>query len=344
MTVQSVTTLGGTASHVKVGKVAHGLMLMTWTPNPVPDETCFEAIKAGVDAMPPGVKMLLNSGEFYAQDFGTANLELLARFFEKYPEYAERTFLSVKGGGKKDAPVPDASPENLRRSVTAINAALRGTKKLDLFECARVDSNYSVEHTIGILSGLVKEGLLDHIGMSECGAESLRKGNAVHPIAAVEIEVSPWSVEPETKDVLQTAEELGIAVVAYAPLGRGFLTGQITKFEDLPEGDMRRNFTRFRNPEYFQHNLTLVDRLRAIAEKKGVTSAQLCIAFVASLGDRVIALPGSSNAKRTLENTYSADTKLTQGESDAIWEVINSYEVKGDRYYGADPKTMHLWG
>lgn len=106
--------------------------------------------------------------------------------------------------------------------MTAINAALRGTKRLDLFECARVDPNYSVEHTIGILSGLVKEGLFDHIGMSECGAESLRKGNAVHPVAAVEIEVSPWSVEPETKDVIRTAEELGIAVVAYAYVAHYF--------------------------------------------------------------------------------------------------------------------------
>ncbi|EKM55536.1 uncharacterized protein PHACADRAFT_184323 [Phanerochaete carnosa HHB-10118-sp] len=344
MTVQSVATLGGTAYHITVGKVAHGLMMMTWTPNPVPDEICFDAIKAGVDAMPPGVKMLLNSGEFYAQDFGTANLELLARFFEKYPEYAERTFLSVKGGAKTEGfPVPDASPENLRRSVTAINAALRGTKRLDLFECSRVDSNYSVEHTIGILSGFVKEGLFDHIGMSECSTESLRKGNAVHPISAVEIEVSPWAIEPETKNVLKTAEELGIAVVAYSPLGRGFLTGQIKKFEDLPEGDVRRHLTRFRNPEYFQHNLTLVDKLTEIAQKKDITPSRLCIAFIGSLGKKVIPLPGSSHVKRTLENTYSADAELTKEELDAIWEIINSYEVKGDRYFGAE-QAMHLWG
>ncbi|EKM49574.1 uncharacterized protein PHACADRAFT_106317 [Phanerochaete carnosa HHB-10118-sp] len=344
MTVQSVITLGGTASHITVGKVAHGLMMMTWTPNPVPDEICFEAIKAGVDAMPSGVKMLLNSGEFYAVDFSTANLELLARFFEKYPEYAERTFLSVKGGGKAEGfPVTD-SPENLRRSVTAVNTALRGTKRLDLFECARVDPNYSVEQTIGILSGFVKEGLFDHIGMSECSAESLRKGNAVHPIAAVEIEVSPWSIEPETKNVLKTAEELGVAVVAYSPLGRGFLTGQIKKFEDLPEADVRRHLTRFRNPEYFQHNLILVDKLTEIAQKKGITTSRLSIAFVSSLGDKVIPLPGSSHVKRTLENTYSADAKLTKEESDAVWEIINNYEVKGDRYHGADPKASRLWG
>lgn len=344
MTVQSITTLGGTASHVKVGKVGHGLLLMTWTTNPVPDEVAFEAIKAGIECMPPGVKMLLNSSEFYSPTFGPANLELLSRFFEKYPEYAERTFLSVKGGTKLGDPTPDSSPENLRRSVNAINAALRGKKRMDLFECARVDPNYSVEHTIGVLAGFVKEGLFDHIGMSECRAESLRRGHAVHPIAAVEIEVNAWSMEPETKNVLRTAEELGVAVVAYAPLGRGFLTGEFKKPEDIPEGDFRRSLCRFNNPEYFQHNLTLVDKIKEIAAKKGVTPARLCIAFVASLGDKVIPIAGSSNAKRVIENAHSADTELTKEEKDAIWEIINTYEVKGDRYFGVGPEAVHLWG
>ena len=109
-----------------------------------------------------------------------------------------------------------SSPENLRRSVNNILAALRGTKKLDLFECARVDPNYPVEATISVLKGFVEEGLFGHIGMSECSAASLRKGNSVHPIAAVEIEVSPWSIEPETKNVLAVAEELDVAVIAYS--------------------------------------------------------------------------------------------------------------------------------
>ncbi|GJE88503.1 aldo/keto reductase [Phanerochaete sordida] len=321
MTVQSVTTLGGTASHIKVGKVAHGLLLMTWTTSPTPDEVAFEAIKAGIDSMPPGVKMLLNSSEFYSPEFGPASLELLSRFYEKYPD-----------------------EENLRRSVTDINAALRGKKRLDLFECARIDPNFTVEQTIGALAGLVKEGLFDHIGMSECSAATLRRGHAVHPVAAVEIEVNAWSMEPETQSVLKTAEELGVAVMAYAPLGRGFLTGQFKKPDDIPEGDMRRNFIRFRNPEYFQHNLTLVDKLTEIAEKKGVTPTRLCIAWVASLGEKVIPMPGSRNAKRTIKNAYSADTKVTKEDSDAIWQIINNYEVKGDRYFGVGPQAVHLWG
>jgi len=187
-----LTKLGGTASDVTVGKIAHGLMRMTWAKVHTPDQEAFEAIKAGVDTLPPGAKMILNSGEFYAMDGSTANIELLARFYEKYPEYATKTFLSVKGR-------LGSSPDNLRQSVDLINEKLRGTKKLDLYESARVDPNIPIEDAIRTLAGFVKEGKFDHIGLSECRAETLRRANAVHPIAAVEIEVSPWSYEDETK-------------------------------------------------------------------------------------------------------------------------------------------------
>ncbi|THH01241.1 hypothetical protein EW026_g1408 [Hermanssonia centrifuga] len=336
MTIHTTTTLGGTASNVKVAKVAHGLMLMTWVPTPVPDEICFEAIKSGVDSLPPGVKMFINSGEFYAQDIGTGNLELLSRFFEKYPEYADKTFLSVKGGIKPKSFNVDSSPENLRRSVNTINAALRGKKRLDLFESARVDNKIPVEDAIRTLKGLIEEGLFDHIGMSECSAETLKRANTVHPIAAVEIEISPWSFEEETKKVLATAQELDIAVLAYSPLGRGFLTGSIKSIDDLPQGDMRRNFSRFNQEEYFKHNLDLVDSLKTIAEKKQITPAELCIAWVASLGPKVIPLPGSSNSKRTLQNTAAADIKLSEEEKEEVWKLVTGYEVKGDRHRGPD--------
>ncbi|KAI0278907.1 Aldo/keto reductase family-domain-containing protein [Russula brevipes] len=208
--------LGGAASGVVVAKVAHGLMMMTWKPTPVPDEEAFAAIKAGVDALPPGVKMFLNSGEFYGQGLSTANLELLARFFEKYPDYADRTFLSVKGGTVPGQLDSDGSRENLRRSVDAILKALRGTKKLDLFEPARRDSNYEIEHYAEALSELVKEGKFDYIGLSEVGAETIRRAHKVAPVAAVEIEVSLQAYEQQTKDVIATCKELGIAVIAYS--------------------------------------------------------------------------------------------------------------------------------
>ncbi|KAI9065148.1 aldo/keto reductase [Trametes sanguinea] len=319
---------------------------MTWRdPNvPLPDEEAFEAIKAGVDAMPSGVKMFLNSGEFYGPNASPANLELLARFFEKYPEYADRTFLSVKGGNQENSLDPDSSPENLRRSVDNINAALRGTKRVDLFECARVASNVPVEDAIKTLVQLKNEGKFDHIGMSECSAATLRRGNAVHPIAAVEIEVSLWSYEEETKKVIETAKELGIAVIAYSPLGKGFLTGAFKSPKDLPAGDIRHNMSRF-HEENFKHNLAIVDSVKALAAKKNVTPAQLCIAWVAARGPHVIPLPGSSSKKRNLENISGGSIELTQADLSEIDETLAKHPVKGGRYNdNVDPDVLRLWG
>ncbi|KAH9951869.1 aldo/keto reductase [Amylocystis lapponica] len=341
----AITKLGGTASDISVAKIAHGLMMMTWRSpdHPLPDEEAFDAIRAGVDQLPPGVKMLINSGEFYGHNFSAANLELLARFFGKYPEYADRTFLSVKGGTKGSGDfTPDGSPENLKRSVDFINEKLRGTKKLDLFECARVAHGVPVEDTIRTLSGFVKEGKIGHIGMSECSAASLRRGHAIHPIAIVEIEVSPWAYEEETKKVIATAEELGIAVAAYSPLGRGFLTGSIKTVSDLPEEDFRRHFTRF-NEENLAHNLAFVNALVAIAERKRITPAQLSLAWVASLGSHVLPMPGSSNKKRTLENIAAGDIVLTEEEKAEVFALMEKYSIKGDRYFGNDA-AAHLWG
>ncbi|KAI0046056.1 aldo/keto reductase [Auriscalpium vulgare] len=332
--------LGGTDEIV--AKTAHGLMTMTWVPTPVPEQEAFAAIKAGIDTLPPGAKMLLSSGEFYAQDFSMLNLEVLARFFEKYPSYADKAFLSVKGGAKKRQRVPDSSPENLRRSVTAIVTALRGTKTLDLFEVARVDSAYPTEDTVGVLQGFVKEGLFKYIGLSEVNATTVRRAAKVARIAAVEIEVSPWSYWQETKDVISTCEELGISVVAYSPLGRGILTGAL-KPENLEEGDMRLGFTRFK-PENWKHNEAIVDAMTAVAAKKGITPAQLSIAWVAARGAHVIPMPGSSNAKRTLENIAGGNITLSEAELAEIDAVLAQNTVKGGRYIDEMEPHMHLWG
>ncbi|KAF5387562.1 hypothetical protein D9757_006508 [Collybiopsis confluens] len=332
--------LGGTATDVAVGPVAHGLMMMTWTPSPVSDEQAFEAIKSGIDALPSGTKAFLNSGEFYAMDFGTANLKLLSRFFEKYPDYADKIFLSVKGGIRNRK--PDGSMESLRASVENIQSALGPHKKLDLFEPARIDRNTPVETIMNNLVTLVKEGKFSHIGLSECNANTLRKANAVYPVSAVEIEVSPWSYDHNQKDVISTARELGITVVAYSPLGRGYLTGQIKSTSDLPQGDLRSQMTRFRE-ENFKANWAIVEGLKSVAEKKDVTPAQLSIAWVASLGPHMLPLPGSSKVNRTLENLKAGDIVLTAEEFQAIEEVLVANPVVGDRYFGNDDMA-HLWG
>ncbi|KAJ3728507.1 aldo/keto reductase [Lentinula raphanica] len=332
--------LGGTASDITVAPVAHGLMMMTWTPNPVSDEQAFESIKAGVDALPPGTKAFLNSGEFYAMDRGTGNLELLSRFFAKYPDYADKTFLSVKGGVPNL--VPDGSMDSLRASVDNIQKVLGPNKKLDLFEPARIDRNTPVETIMNNLATLVKEGKFFHIGLSECNANTLRKANAVYPVTAAEIEVSPWSYDDNQKAVIEVARELNITVVAYSPLGRGYLTGQIKTASDLPENDVRIHLTRFKE-ENLKANWAIVEGLKAIAEKKGITAAQLCIAWVASLGPHMLPLPGSSKSSRTLENLKAGSIELTPEESKAIHEVITANPTIGDRYYGSDEKAF-LWG
>jgi len=269
----------------------------------------------------------------------TGNLALIARFFKKYPEYADKTFLSVKGGVAPGELRPDASEKNLRRSVDLINEVLAGTKKLDLFECARVDPNVPIEEAIRTLSILQKEGKFNHIGISEASAATLRRANAVAPIAAIEIEVSPWSYEEETKKVISTAKELGVAVIGYSPLGRGFLTGQITKLSDIPEGDFRRHLPRFQ-PEVFDQNFALVDALKAIAQKKNVAPSQLAIAWVSSLGQHVIPLPGSSNVKRTLENLGGGDVVLSDDDLKEIGSVLERIQISGGRY----PSGVPTWG
>ena len=179
-------------------------MMMTWKPTNVPDEEAFAAIKAGIDALPPGVKMLLNSGqwishsisslptnsrntftvlaEFYGQGLTVANLELVARFFGKYPEYADRAFLSVKGGLVPGEMKVDGSRANLRRSVDNVLKTLRGTKKLDLFEPARREPNYEIEHYMEVLNEMVKEGKFDYIGLSEVRADTVRRAHKVRTL------------------------------------------------------------------------------------------------------------------------------------------------------------------
>jgi len=323
--MSKTTTVGAGDKKVSIGQIGHGLMLMTWKPTPVPDEQCFESIKASLDSVPAGTKMLINSGEFYGIDPKEANLELLARFFEKYPEYAEKAFLSVKGGNISH------TYESLKSSVDNILSRLRGTKHLDLFECARIDSTRPIEDTIEVLAGFVAERKFDYIGMSECNAQTLRRAYAVHPIAIVEIEVSPWSYDHLVKDVIATTKELGTVVAAYSPLGSGFLAGKFNSIKELDQDDIRSNLDRFQE-ENIENNKRIADGLAAIAQGKGVTPAQLCIAWVCARGTHVVPIPGSSHKTRTLENMAAADIKLSEAELKAIDKLLEENPVKGLRY------------
>ncbi|KAJ4485874.1 aldo/keto reductase [Lentinula aciculospora] len=345
--VSSSVKLGGSASHIAVGRVAHGLMLLT----AVSDEQAFEAIRAGVDALPSGTKMFLNSGEFYDKTWGVGNLQLLSRFYEKYPEYVEKTFLSVKGAMKPDGKgmiMPDSSMENLRRSVENCQKALGPKKSIDLYQPARIDSTIPLETIMSNLITLRDEGKFGHIGLSECKGSTLRKAYALHPgsVAAVEVEVSAWEYGQEQKDLIAAATELGVSVLAYSPLGQGLLTGKFNSAADLPEGDFRTRFDRFKD-DNIKANMAIVEGLKAIAanRKPPITTGQLCIAWVASLGPTMIPLPGSSKATRTLENLEAGDVELTSEEIKAIEQVLVDHPVSGERYIGGPANAhLHLWG
>ncbi|KAH8926344.1 pyridoxal reductase [Atractiella rhizophila] len=312
----------------EVGRLGYGLMNFTWTPNPKSDEQAFPAIKAAID----GGCNLLNSAEFYGNAPNqTANLTLLSRFFKKYPEYSEKTFLSVKGGININTLAPDQSTEGLRRSVDNTLAALAGTKKLDLFECARVDKSPQIEDVIGDLKTLIDEGKFDFIGLSECSAETIRRAHKVHPIAMVEVEYSPWALDIEHNGVLAACKELGIAIAAYSPLGRGFLTGTLRSIDDIPEGDLRRHLDRFQ-PENFGHNLKLVDEIAVIANEKGLTNAQLCLAWEMNQYDKLVPIPGSTRVDGVQESAKALQIKLTEAELKEVRAIVQKADVKGGRY------------
>ncbi|EJD07504.1 aldo/keto reductase [Fomitiporia mediterranea MF3/22] len=337
--MKSTTTLGSGDKAITVGKIGHGLMMMTWKPTPVPDEVCFEAIKASLDSVPPGTKMVLNSGEFYGINPREANLELIARFLRNIQNMPiKRSSLELQTSNYSSQTL-----QNLKRSVDRILEKLRGTKRLDLFEPARVDKDCAIEDTIRILSGFVAEGKFDYIGLSECKASTLKRANAIHPIAAVEIEVSPWSYEDQVKEVIAASQEVGAIVCAYSPLGRGFLSGRFKSLQDLEDGDIRRHSARFQE-ENMKHNQAIVDGVKSLAEKKGITPAQLCITWVSALGPHVVPIPGSSNKERTDENMAAADIPISTADVQEVQKILDEHPVKGGRYGPGSDEVYHLWG
>ncbi|KAL7282015.1 hypothetical protein ACG7TL_003482 [Trametes sanguinea] len=313
---------------------------MSMTMNgPIPDEQAFDTIKSGIDLLPPGAKMMLNSSEFYGPNWDIANIELLARFYEKYPEYVDKTFLS---GAAKSFGLTSSKPEDLRRSVDICIKALRGTKKIDLFEPARIDRDVSIEDTMHALVEMVREGKFDHIGLSECSAATLRRGYAVYPISVVEIEISPMVYEEETKRVIAACAELDVAIAAYSPLGGGLTTGMI-KDPMQTTGHWIKSLN-VSQPENWEYNRRFVEAFAGYAAKKGCTPAQLSIAWVAALGEKIIPLPGSSKKERNLENIRGGDIELSPDDLAEIARIMKENPVKGNRGLATKAIDLKLWG
>lgn len=231
----------------------------------------------------------------------------------------------------------NGKPEYVRSSCDASLQRL-GVDVIDLYYLHRKDPNTPIEETVGAMAGLVKAGKVRAIGLSEVSAETLRKAHAVHPISALQTEYSLWSREPE-EDLLDTCKELNIAFVAYSPLGRGFLTGQIKKYEDFEPNDWRRSSPRFQG-ENFQKNLGLVKKLDDIASRKGCTASQLALAWVLVQGDFIFPIPGTKRMKYIEENAGALQIQLTQKELEEIDSIAPKGVASGSRYPEAMMKLV----
>jgi aryl-alcohol dehydrogenase-like predicted oxidoreductase len=247
----------------------------------------------------------------------------------------DKAFLSVKTGqlvtaGPNGAMAPgsvNTRPDYLSNAVFYSLRRLK-TDYIDLYTPARVDPNIPIEETVGALADLVQKGVIRYIGLSEASADSIRKASAVHPITALQIEYSLWSRDIEA-EVLPTIRELGVGLVAYAPLSRGFLSGEFKKPEDIK--DSRANMPRYQG-ENFYKNLALVEKIKTLAAQKNCTPAQLAIAWVISQGNDIITIPGSKRIKHLEENIAAEHIQLTPEDLESINTMMPAGIVSGTRY------------
>jgi aryl-alcohol dehydrogenase-like predicted oxidoreductase len=246
----------------------------------------------------------------------------------------DKVFLATKFGivrDKANAALRGVSgtPSYMRNACDASLKRL-GVDTIDLYYQHRVDPKTPIEETVGALAELVREGKIRFIGLSEASSETIRRAHKVHPIAALQTEYSLWTRDPEDQ-ILPTTRELGIAFVAYSPLGRGFLTGQIKRFEDFAPDDYRRFSPRFQG-ENFQKNLDLVARVESIAKEENCTPGQLALAWLLAQGDDIIPIPGTKRRKYLEENFGSLSVKLSADDLRRIDEAAPHGAASGERY------------
>jgi aryl-alcohol dehydrogenase-like predicted oxidoreductase len=259
------------------------------------------------------------------------NEQLLGRALRGH---RKQVIIATKFGIVRDPARPkfrgiSGKPDYVRQ---ACEGSLRrlGVDVIDLYYQHRVDPDTPIEETVGAMADLVRKGKVRFLGLSEAGAETIRRAHAVHPITALQSEYSLWTRDPEA-DVLGVCREMGIGFVPYSPLGRGFLTGKIKKREDLPEDDYRHTTPRFQG-ENFQRNLDLVERVGEIAREKRCTPAQLALAWVLAQGDDIVPIPGTKRRKYLQENVGALDVILTGADLARIEEVAPKHAFAGERY------------
>jgi aryl-alcohol dehydrogenase-like predicted oxidoreductase len=235
-------------------------------------------------------------------------------------------FMGIRGDAAYVRQACDASLQRL------------GVDHIDLYYQHRVDPTVPIEETVGAMAGLVAAGKVKHLGLSEAAPDTIRRAHATHPITALQTEYSLWTRDVEENGVLETIGELGIGFVAYSPLGRGFLTGQIKTFDDLPENDFRRRNPRFQG-ENFQKNINLVQRVGEIARARKITPTQLALAWVLAQSEDIVPIPGTKRVKYLEQNAAAADVELTPEDFERIDEIFPVGVTAGERY--PDMRTVY---
>ncbi|KGB78499.1 pyridoxal reductase [Cryptococcus deuterogattii 99/473] len=321
-TVPTVTVAGK-----QVSRMGYGLMQLTWNPQPPSQDVSFAAMKAAADSG----STIWSSAAFYGNPGDNfANIKLIAAFFDKYPEYKSKIVLVVKGGADYADLHPRGTELHFLRTELKEMKRILGDKEIDVYSLARLPEG-SVEEIFKGLDALKKEGLFGEVGASEMSAPSLEKAHKITPIAINEIEISLFSYDKPIRDAIEWHNANKIPVFAYSPLGRGFITRTYKSPDDIPEGDFKRYLPRFQGQAFYE-NLKLVDKLDEIAARKGVNGSQVALAWILSLSNYIIPIPGSSNTKRVAENIQSANVTLTSEEKKEINDFLDSFEIQGTRY------------
>lgn len=304
----------------------------------VPDSLGMPALKKSLEI---GANFW-NAGDFYGRPDPSLNLQYLSRYFDKYPTDADKVYLSVKGGVDPVALSAISDEQSIDRSIASVKQHLDGKKHLDMFCLARV-GDVEIEESVRAIAKHIKAGNVDAICLSEVSADSIKRASKVHPISAVELEYSLWSREAETNGVFAICAELGIPVIAYSPLGRGYLTGRYKSLADIPEGDFKLRTERY-TEENFQKNMALVEKVAEIAKRNNATNAQIALQWVRNHSGRpgypvIIPIPGASSADRVAENTKEIEV------SDKDWaeldQFLNEFKISGHRYSEAIAHSLY---
>ncbi|KAJ2394460.1 hypothetical protein GGI23_004677 [Coemansia sp. RSA 2559] len=325
--------IGVPGDKVSVPRIGLGTMGMSFIYGAVDDEESVKVLNHAIDI---GCTFWDTSNVYGLGH----NEKLISRVLK---ERRNEVFLCTKFGIVSSEPEPGYSgtfadkitgvsgkPDYVRKCAEESLERL-GVDSIDLYYMHRMDPNTPIEDTVAAMAGLVKEGKVKYIGLSECTPEELRRAHKVHPITAVQIEYSAWSTHVETNGVLDTCRELGITVVAYSPLSRGFITGQIRTFDDLPEDDWRRSNPRFK-PEHFETNLKLVNAFETLAKKHNCTPGQLALAWLLAQHDNLIVIPGTKRSKYLDENFGAGKIKLSDNDLKELRKLVDSANIQGERY------------